>query len=259
MTEPDAPAGSRAQMQEPPMARAKPNPPGIGHNAEPLTEAQEEALQTFHEIKWNEIEAEEERAVAMLKAVRKRKGNQAKQITQDLGHTRIRWEDYIADLRLPNHEYLEKEAARSRLRRLGGLDVGAQQELPLGDTVDDQAAAEKAGRRAYRAFKEPVPPAEVATFLHQDWMRGWQDEQRKVIEQMGVAEEVIAARASRPKAGEMAAAPDEDEGEEEGDPEAGIEDEVQRLEQAGWVQPTEDEAKFEESDNGRTIRQSAAA
>lgn len=230
------------------------SPATAGDNFEPLTEAQEEALQTFHEIKWNEIEAEEEKAAAALKGVRKRKSNQAKQVSQDLSHTRLAWEEYMADTRLPVHEFMAKEAARARLRRLGGLATDTQQELQLGDTVDDKVAAEKAGRRAYRAFADPVPPPEVSPILAPDWMRGWQDEQTKVAEHMAIAQEVIDVRATRPKPGEMVAGDDPDEDDDQIDVEDLVDQGARDLKANGWAAPTSEEAVFEEADGGKTVR-----
>lgn len=219
-------------------------PAPAGHNVGGgLTEEQEEALQTYYELNIRKGVAAVEAAMAVVKEKRNAVNGEFKRMTADLGDTRAEFEIYLKDIDMNPVEFMAREARRARRHRLGGLVKGAQQDLALGDTVDDQVAAEAAGRRAYRAFKDPTPPAEISPILHQDWMRGWQDEQSKVGMQMGMAQEIIDARANAGKLTSEEPEEDAEVDEDPADPEV-IKAQARKLKDSGWTEPTKEEGVF---------------
>ena len=235
------------------MARAKKSDPaGAGHNSNAaLTDEEKAALTTYYELKIIEDERKVAALMVDLKSARSVVNGHYKRMTADLGFTRKEFEAEVIVLgQMSEAEYRNRERRRAHLHKLAGRNVGEQLDLEdaIKDTVDEAAAAEHDGYRAGRRADDPKPPSELSTIFHQDWMRGWHAGQEFNGAQMLKAAEILA----RPKPGEMAAAPEDEE--EDLDPEEEIEAEVKRLEQAGWAQPTADEAEFIEADNGRTIR-----
>lgn len=223
-----------------------------GHNVTPLTLDDQIALGVHHQLK---ITAEQRKLDALLVDVsnqRKVVNGAFKRMTADLGDSRKDFQAEVIDkLQMSPTEYATHLKKVDRLHRIAGLKEGEQidwLEHVVNDTVDESEAAFQDGYRAGRRADDPAPPSHVSGIMVPKWMEGWHAGQAYNGEQLKRAHEVLA----RPKPGTMAAAPDEDEADE--DDEDGIDDEVRRLEKAGWAAPTEAEAKFVEADNGRTIR-----
>jgi hypothetical protein len=218
-----------------------------GHNGPPLTDEEQDALATHYALR---IIAQQ-KVVALKKAEldgeRSKVNGFFKLIAKDLKITRQDFErDVIDVMGKTEAEYLSAEKKRQRLHQMAGAKpIGAQLDIEdrIADTVDDAIAAEADGYRAGRRADDPVAPENIATMFHTDWQRGWVRGQEVNAKAEAMAAEILA----RPKPGEMAAAP-EDEAEDN------LDGEVERLEKAGWVQPTAEEAEFIEADNGRTIR-----
>lgn len=211
-----------------------------------LTEEQEVVLQAHHEFKIRDALREADKAAAAAKTARKAVSSAYKRMTADMLVPRYKFEDYLADKDKDEDEFLASEAQRRKLHRNGGLPIGAQQELLLGDTADDAARTYAAGQRAYMDFAEPVPPSEISPAFHSDWMRGFNDKMAEVIAGATMAEVLEAARAPQPVM-TAGADPDEpEEGEEEEDApldEAAITASARALKGSGWTEPTADEEK----------------
>lgn len=227
------------------MARSTTSP-GHGHNSEPLTEERKAALQTYHEVKIREAISKSEVAKAAARAAAKDVAAGFKRAKIDLDIDRYKFEEFLAKRDMDEDEFLAAETERTAMFQRGGLPVGAQQELALGDTADDQAKAYANGRRAYLRNEDPAPPGTVSPILHPDWMRGWQDEQTRVAMQMTMAEEVIAARAPATVGLAPGSDPDGDETDEDGEEDAAdpevIKTKARKLANSGWTDPTPAEA-----------------
>jgi hypothetical protein len=227
-----------------------------GHNSkQPLTEDEQSALATHYELKIIEDGRKVDALMVDLKAARDKVNGHYKRMTADLGFTRKEFEAEVVELgRLSEAEYASREAKRTRLHVLAGRKPGEQLSLidKIADTVDEAIAAEAAGYRAGRRADDPTPPKEVSPVLHQDWMRGYHAGQEFNGLQLTKAAEILA----RPKPGQMAAGENPDETEEDED--ADLDAEARALKASGWAGPTADEAKFEEANDGKTIRRPRA-
>lgn len=162
----------------------------------------------------------------------------------ELRWTRKRFEAVLAAQDMTEAEFLASEQERLADLRLGGLPVGEQLELKLGDTADDKAAAYNSGRRAGLRGDDPECPESVAPILRADWEHGWSDGQKELGERMIRAADAIAARqAKMPEltAGEPGDGDDEDDGDLE--PEV-VAEKARKLKKAGWTEPTAAEAEF---------------
>lgn len=226
------------------MARAKRSTPGPHHNGAPLTDEEASALVVYYELKIIEDQRKVDAKKVEFDSARDVVNGHFKRMTADLGFTRKEFEaEVVAKGKMTEVEYLNAEARRTRLHKLAGRKVGEQIDLVdvIQDTVNEAVAAEEAGFRAGRRADDPVPPAEVSAILHPDWMRGWHNGQAFNASQLKIAEAVLA----RPKPGEMAAAPeDEDEEEDPADPEV-IRRKANALKGSDWMEPTADESSFE--------------
>ena len=223
----------------------------IGHNHRDLNDEEMGALVTSFTTKLIDAKRKEDVLVVDLKSARRTISGIFKLIKKETGYDRGEFERVvIANLDKSEEELVEAARREARLQQQAGLRSGEQLDLieRIADTVDDAIAAEAQGYRAGRRADEPKPPGELNTIFHQDWMRGYTRGQEVNAKAEAMAAEILA----RPKPGEMAAAPEDDEAET--DDEAEIEAEVARLEREGWAGPTKEEAEFVESDNGRTVR-----
>lgn len=237
-------------------AASTPSP--TGHNSKiPLTEDEAAALTVYYELKIIQDQRKVDAKKVEFDGLREVVNGHFKRMTADLGFTRKEFEaEVIVRGRMTEVEYANAEARRTRLHRLAGLKQGDQIDLidhVLKDTVDEASAAEQDGYRAGRRADDPTPPSTVSPILHPDWMRGWHLGQEYNGAQLIKAHEIMA----RAKPGEMVAGADPDES-EEGETEVDVDAEAKALRASGWVAPNEDEAKFEEADGGKTIRQPRA-
>lgn len=220
--------------------------PASGHNSNAkLTEDEAAALTVHYELKIIEAQRKVDALAVDLKSARSVVNGHFKRMTADLQFTRKEFEAEVIVLgRMTEAQYLNAEKRRARLHRLSGRAPGEQLDLveAIQDTVDEALQAESDGYRAGRRADDPIPPTTLSTIFHQDWMRGYHAGQAYNGQQLAIAAEVLA----RPKAGEMAAAPDEDaeEEEDEGDPEV-IKRKAADLKASGWAEPTADEQQFE--------------
>lgn len=236
-------------------------PATAGHNKAPLTDEEAAALTVYYELKIIEDQRKVDAKKVELDGLREVVNGHFKRMTADLHYTRKEFEaEVIVKGRMTEVEYLNSEARRSRLHRLAGLKQGEQLDLvdAIKDTADEAMIAEQDGYRAGRRADDPVPPSHISPILHQDWMRGYHMGQQYNGLQLTLAHEILA----RPKPGVMAPGPNPDDGDVEnefGDHDAEIAAGADALKAQGWVGPTEAEAKFEEVDGGKTIRQPRAA
>lgn len=220
-------------------------PATAGHNNDgKLTDDDAAALTTY----WSLKIIADQKVLALKQAhvddARSVVNGHFKMVSKDLGFTRKEFEaEVIAKLGMNDAEYRNAEARRSRLHRLAGLKTGDQIDLlahVLVDTVDEANAAEHDGYRAGRRADDPVPPTTVSPILHPDWMRGYHAGQEFNGLQLSKAAAVMA----RPKPGEMAAAPEGEPEEDDGDPEV-IKRKAAALADSGWTEPSADETVFE--------------
>lgn len=242
------------------MARSK-TETGVGHNSRGGLDAGEiEALGVHHQLK---ISAEQTKLAVLVEQVasqRKVVNAAFKRMTADLGFTRDRFETEVIDkLNMTPDEYAAFCVETDMLHRIAGLKQGEQIDLiehvMKGDTVDESEAAFQDGYRAGRRADDPSPPDYVAGILHPKWMEGWHAGQAYNGEQLKRAHEIM----SRPKPGEMAAAPEPSGAKplpEPGTPEhdAALRASEQLARESLGLVPTAAEQDFEEADNGRTIR-----
>jgi hypothetical protein len=217
-----------------------------GHNGPPLTEEEKDALATKFALDIIRDERVVAQKKADLDAARAKVNGHFKLIARELGITRKDFaRDVIEVMGRSEAEYLSAEKRRRRLHQMAGVAVGEQLDLVdrIADTVDDAIAAESDGYRAGRRADDPIPPDHIASMFVTDWQRGWTRGQEVNAKAEALAAEVLA----RAKPGEMAADPDEEEGEEDDDPDAIIAEGAKRLKDSGWTEPTADEQQFEEA------------
>jgi hypothetical protein len=229
------------------MARAKKTEEaGPGHNSNgKLTEEEQSALTVHYELKIIEAQRKVDALPVDVKSARDVVNGHFKRMTADLGFTRKDFEAEVITLgKMTEAEYLSHERKRARLHRLAGRKPGEQLDLveAIQDTVDEALAAEGDGYRAGRRADDPTPPSTLNTIFHQDWMRGYHAGQEFNGLQLQKAAEILA----RPKQGELAAAPEDEEGEEDpADPEV-IRKKANALKDSGWTEPGEGEADFDQ-------------
>ncbi|MCR5875140.1 hypothetical protein LRS10_13660 [Phenylobacterium sp. J426] len=226
------------------MARAKRNPPGVGHNHRELTDEERGALVTSFTTKLITAGKEVDRLDSELKSARKVVNGIFKLVAKETGYTRKEFEaEVIANLDKSEEELIAAEQRRRRLQADAGLRSGEQLDLieRINDTVDDAIAAEAAGYRAGRRADDRIPPDHVDTIFHQDWLRGWERGQEVNAKAEAMAYEIL----KRPAPGELAA-DDEDDIEEEEDPAdpETIRRKANALKDSGWTEPSADETNF---------------
>jgi hypothetical protein len=230
----------------------------IGHNHRDLNDDELGALVTSFTTKLLAVNKREDRAATELSSIRKEKSGIFKLVAKETGYLRKEFEaEVIANLDKSEEELIAAAKRVARLQTQAGLRTGEQLDLVdrIADTVDDAIAAEAAGYRAGRRADDSFPlPDNINPIFATDYQRGWVRGQEVNAKAEAMAAEILA----RPKPGAMVAGDDPDE-EEDQDDEAAIQGGVKALKEAGWVAPTEAEAKFEEADGGKTIRRPRAA
>lgn len=226
------------------MARSKKASAGQNTLAD-LTEEDLEALQHHFEMKIATAEAEAEEAAAVAKGKKKAVGNLFKMVDAELGYTREKFEAYLIDKRRPPAEFEANEELRRKMYARGGMDVGEQGVLNLGDSADDKVRAERDGFEAGKAAKDPTPPSYISPIFHNDWMAQWHKGQERNIMLLGKAEAILAARDANKSKGDLEV---DDEADQEGetpldDPES-VRKAANKLKDTGWTEPTPSEAEF---------------
>lgn len=225
-----------------------------GHNVTALTEDEEGALTVHHAlaiIRDRKIAAQKKADYDAANAV---VNGHFKLVSKDLKYTRKEFDAEV--IGMTDAEYRNAEARRAKLHRLAGLKQGDQIDLiahVLPDTVDEAMSAEADGYRAGRRAEDPFPPENISPILHPDWMRGYHAGQEFNGLQLAKAAEVLA----RPKPGELAAADDPDENDDD-EVEDMVDAGARALRKDGWATPTAAEAEFETADEGRTVRKPRA-
>lgn len=215
---------------------------GPGHNTV-LTDEEVADLEAYFVVKIRQAQAVADEKKAAHKSALSDVNALFSKVKGDLKVPRKDFEDLLAKLAMDPVEFRawwEKTLARYGRQ---GLPVGEQQQLALGDTVDDKAAAHAHGLAQGRAGVDPVPPKTLSAILHQDWMAGWHEGQKELYLRLGRADGIFAKLAQAN--GEMTEDDDEAEVEEDdGDPEV-IRRKAKKLQAEGWDKPTDDEANFE--------------
>lgn len=180
-------------------AKDKARSPSIGHNTEPLTEEEQSALQTHHELK---IRAQLRKA-ATAKAAHDLEKTEVnglfKKAGADLKITRREFEDMLAKRDMTESEFLAAEGKRATLYRRAGLPVAQADLFPETiDTVTEQSIAYKDGFRAGRRADDPIAPKTISAVVRADWEHGYADGQAKNVMELGIAETVLARMAVKP-------------------------------------------------------------
>jgi len=230
------------------MARAKKNPPGVGHNHRDLNDEERGALVTSFTTRLISAGKEVDRLSAELGSARKVVNGIFKLVAKETGYTRKEFEaEVIANLDKSEEELIASERRRLQLQADAGLRSGEQLDLieRINDTVDDAIAAEAAGYRAGRRADEYKRPDHIDPIFEQDWLRGYTRGQEVNAKAEAMAAEILA----RPKPGEMAAdtdAEDQADDEDPTDPEV-IRRKANALKDAGWAEPTGDEQQFDDA------------
>lgn len=225
------------------MARSK-KTPGQGHNSEPLTDDELAALQVHYGLKIRSARHVAAEAKATYDTARGEVNALFKRAGADLKWTRKEFEDLLEKQDMSDAEFKHAEAKRSKRYELGGLPVGAQLDMFAGDTVDDKAEAHANGYRAGLRADDPTPPSNIATFLHPDWLAGWNAGQEFNAMQLAKAETILEAR--KPATVALEADDEAKTDEDPADPEV-IRRKANELKDSGWTDPAGDEAKFEDA------------
>ena len=175
------PFPQRAAYQEatPHMARA-PKTPKPGENSA-ITEEELAALQHWFSRKIREGIKEHEAAKAIAKAKAEVVNGLFSSARGELHITRKDFEEMLAAEDMDEAEFLKAEAARAVRFKRQGLPV-VQPDLfgdgpKAPDTADDKARAFAMGRKVGLAGGDRTPPDTIATFLHSDWLAGYDDGQ----------------------------------------------------------------------------------
>lgn len=170
--------------------------PSIGHNAEPLTEEEIEALQTHYELKIRAEQREVVQAAEVVKTKRSAVNGSFKRMTADLKYTRAEFEDMLAKRDMTEAAFLAAEAKRAAMYRRAGLPT-AQGDLfdKPQDTISEQDVAYRAGLMAGRRADDPICPKTIAPILRPNWEHGYGDGQAENAMKLGIAKGVLERRA----------------------------------------------------------------
>lgn len=214
-----------------------------------LTDEDFEALQHHYEMKIATAEADLEVAAAVVKAKRKAVTGLFNMVKGDLGYDIGEFKVYLIDKRRPEAEFSAREDQRRKMYERGGMPVGQQMSLELGDSADDEARAMKDGFEAGKAARDAVPPSYISPIFHNEWMAQWHKGQERNIMLLGKAEAIIASRdAAKAKAKGTLQADDEPEEGDEDEPDlndpAATKKAARKLKEAGWAEPTAAEAEM---------------
>lgn len=206
---------------------------GIGHNAEPLTEEEQEALQLHHELKIRAQQKKADVAKASYDLERNAANDMVKVACGELKVPATEFRAYMEDKNLSETEYRQKATTRALLRKRGGMpDINGQYALDLptkADTADESQSAYEDGLRAGRRADDPVPPKHISGIFQTRWMEGWHAGQTENAAKLGLAEQVIARRAA-PKV----------EPKPEADPEADVAAQARKLRAGGFLERTDE-------------------
>lgn len=215
---------------------------GPGHNVA-LTDDEIQALETYYAHKIRTQRSKAAAAKVAYDAERTEVNSLFALVKGDLKTSRKDFEDLLAKQDMSPAEFASFWAKLSARYARNGLPVGAQQELfaSTGDTADDQAMAIAAGHHAGLTGADPVPPKEVASVLHQDWLKGWHDGQAILYAQLAKADGIFA---KIKQAGGELTEDDEDEDLEPEDELEALDAEARKLKASGWTKPTADETDF---------------
>lgn len=224
-------------------------PPPMGDNVKSATADEDAAaLTTYYQLKIIEAQRKVDTIQVDLKSARDVVNGHFKRMTADLHFTRKDFEAEVIDkLSMSEAEYLASERKRDRLHRLAGLKPGEQIDWidhTLKDTVDDEIEAESNGYRAGRRGDDPTAKG-IAPILLPAFMRGWHNGQSENGQRMIRAHEILEAR--KVKSVELQPDQEDDDDGHEVDPETQIEEDVQRLTDAGWTEQAPVEADLEEA------------
>lgn len=216
---------------------------GPGHTTV-LTDEEVADLEAYFVVKIRQAQAVADEKKAAHKSALSDVNALFSKVKGDLKVPRKDFEDLLAKLAMDPVEFrswFEKTMARYGRQ---GLPVGEQQELALGDTVDDKAAAHAHGLAQGRAGVDPAPPKTLSTILHQDWLAGWHEGQKELYLRLGRADGIFAKLAQAK--GELTEGDEEEPEEEEddGDPEV-IRRKANALKDSGWDKPKPEEQAFE--------------
>lgn len=180
----------------------KSDDPAAGHNSgEPLSDEETAALSQYFALKIRAQERVAAEAKATYDGERTEVNSLYALVKGELRYSRKEFEEVLRLQDMTEAEFLHHEGKRHSRLAAGGLPVGTQMELPLGDTIDDKNEAYQNGYRAGRRADDPVVPSNIAGILRADWEHGWADGQAANAAQLGVAETVLKGR-STPKADE---------------------------------------------------------
>jgi len=212
-----------------------------------LTDEDIEALQHHFEMKIAAAEAEAEVAAAFAKAKKKVVTGLFNMVKGELGYDIGEFKVYLIDKRRPEAEFSAREDQRRKMYERGGMPIGTQLALELGDSADDKVRAERDGFEAGKAAKDPVPPSYISSIFHNDWMAQWHKGQERNIMLLGKAEAIIASRDAAKAKGTLEADDEPEEAEAEevdlNDP-ASTKKAARKLKDSGWTEPTAAEAEM---------------
>jgi hypothetical protein len=219
-----------------------------GHNSgEPLTDDEVAALEAYYGLKIREQRRKAAAAKALYDTEREGVTSLFTKAKGDLKTDRKEFEDLLAKQDMTPVEFANWWKKTSARYARNGLNVGAQQELSLGDTADDKAMAHAMGETAGLRGDDPDQiPKTLATFLHPDFTAGWHSGQTKLAARMQQATDLLATRAAAAQAAkpELTADDEAEEEEDDADPEV-IKRKAKALKESGWTEPTAGEATFE--------------
>ena len=230
------------------MARSK-KTAGPGHNSgEPLTEDEIAALEALFSQKIRAAEKEFLAAKAIADGKRQVINDNFALVKAELRISRKDFEAFMAKQDLSEAEFAAEFAKEMARYHRHGMPVGTQQDMFVGDTVDDQVVARADGKRAGLRGADPTPPTYISGVLVQDWMEGYHAGQSELCMRLDKGGALLAARKAAAdaakNAGKLQAGEDPDE--EEEDPEEEIDDAAKALKKSGWMEPTAEEAELEE-------------
>jgi hypothetical protein len=171
---------------------------GLGHNSEPLTEEEHEAIQLHHDLKVQAQLKKADVAKAAYDLERTEANALVAKACAELNVPKVEYRAYLAEKTLSTTEYLKKATIRALLRKRGGMpDVNGQYSLDLpsaSDTIDDKQAAYALGLRAGKNADDPEVPEAISPLFRADFEQGYADGQKDNVLKLKVA-----ARASWPE------------------------------------------------------------
>lgn len=226
--------------------KSKDAPPPMGGN---LTEEQEErALLLFHFDKLRQQQNKAAEKKTLYDAEREVLTDMFRVAKAD-GFTRKELVSLLEDTSALRRDLTAEEERRARLRAYVGLPAGTQLDLfqsPL--EVQDEQHAQGQGYAAGLRGEPGVMPENIEPRFVQAFLRGWGKGQEELSWALSEAGRIVDRRRdTNAKSVELQPEPTDDEDGHEVEPETQIEEDVQRLTDAGWAEPTADEQHFEDA------------